>query len=1045
MKLHQTNLYALWPMHLHAILLFSINLMYLLQPTITANAPTNETDPLALIKFKESITHDPHMMLSSWNDSMHFCNWFGITCGRRHQRVTALDLQGYKLQGSISPHISNLTFLRIINLRNNGFYGKIPHEVGHLFRLQEVYLNNNTLEGEVPSILSNCSNARIIDFNWNELNGKIPTELGSLKKLKLLQLGVNNLTGRIPPSFGNLSSIRILSLAGNKLVGNIPYRFGHLKSLAIFTISSNTISGTIPSSLYNISSLQIISVSVNQLNNTLPANIGLTLPNLKLLLFGSNEFSGPIPISLCNASQLQILDLSENNFLGLVPTNLGNLPDLQWLDLSNNYLGRSLDFLKSLTNCSKLDHLDISTNQFGGVLPIPVGNLSTQLTELYFGANEISGTIPATLGNLVNLIGLGMEHNLFTGLIPTIFEKFQKIQALHLNGNRFLGELPTFIGNLTQLFLLNLDENRLEGSIPPSLGNCPNLQSLDISQNNLSGFIPSQLIGLSSLSILLNLSHNSFTGKLPFEVGNLKNINQLDISENNLSGEIPSSIGNCLRLEYLSLQGNSFEGSLPSSIAFLKGLKLLDVSRNNLSGSIPKFLEKLPSLKKLNLSFNDIESEVPTEGVFKNASAISVIGNTKLCGGVPQLMLPPCPVEVMKPTKFLSFKLKIAIIVVVVCFLPFSFILFLHWRKTSKRNSSSLGSTIDLLPNVSYKMLYEATNGFSPSNLVGTGSFGSVYKGFLHPKERLVAVKVLNLQRKGASKSFMAECNVLRNIRHRNLVKILTCCSSMDYSGNQFKALVFEFMTNGSLDIWLHPKIDKEDQSGVLSLLQRLNIAIDVACALDYLHNHSVQPIIHCDLKPSNILLDNDMIAHLSDFGLARLLSTVTDSSQNQTSTIGIKGSIGYAAPEYGMGNNVSTEGDVYSFGVFLLEIFLGKRPTDEMFKDDLNLHSFVRMALPERLVQIVDPALLISEVEEMPAAAVAAREYYNENEIEVDEETQGIVNHNQVEANVYKCLVSVLEIGLACSVESQKERMKMEEVSKELHSIKNSFLGSRI
>ena len=120
----------------------------------------------------------------------------------------------------------------------------------------------------------------------------------------------------------------------------------------------------------------------------------------------------------------------------------------------------------------------------------------------------------------------------------------------------------------------------------------------------------------------------------------------------------------------------------------------------------------------------------------------------------------------------------------------------------------------------------------------------------------------------------------------------------MDYSGNQFKALVFEFMTNGSLDIWLHPKIDREDQSGVLSLLQRLNIAIDIACALDYLHNYYVQPLlIHCDLKPSNILLDNDMIAHLSDFGLARLLSTVTDSSQNQTSTIGIKGSIGYAAP----------------------------------------------------------------------------------------------------------------------------------------------------
>ena len=145
------------------------------------------------------------------------------------------------------------------------------------------------------------------------------------------------------------------------------------------------------------------------------------------------------------------------------------------------------------------------------------------------------------------------------------------------------------------------------------------------------------------------------------------------------------------------------------------------------------------------------------------------------------------------------------------------------------------------------------------------------------------------------------------------------------------------------------------------------------------------------------------------------------------------------------MGSEVSTEGDVYSFGVLLMEMFLGKRPTDEMFKDDLNLHNFVKMALPERLFQIVDPTLLIREVEEIPTATMATREYNNENEIEADEVNQGNFNHCQVEANVYKCLVSVLKIGLACSVESPKERMNMEEVSKELHSIKNAFLGSRI
>ena len=160
-----------------------------------------------------------------------------------------------------------------------------------------------------------------------------------------------------------------------------------------------------------------------------------------------------------------------------------------------------------------------------------------------------------------------------------------------------------------------------------------------------------------------------------------------------------------------------------------------------------------------------------------------------------------------------------------------------------------------------------------------------------------MAVKVLNLQKKGALKSFIAKCNVLRNVRHRNLVKILTCCSSINYNGDEFKALVFEFMTNGSLDMWLHPMVDSENQSKNLSFLQRLAIAMDVASALNYLHNHCEPKIIHCDLKPSNILLDNEMIAHVSDFGLARLLTTTNDSSQKHTSTIGLKGSISYTAP----------------------------------------------------------------------------------------------------------------------------------------------------
>ncbi|XP_030933289.1 putative receptor-like protein kinase At3g47110 isoform X1 [Quercus lobata] len=1030
MTLHQTNSCASCSIYLHVILFLFIILLCL-QPTTAAPAPTNETDRSALLKFKESVPYDPYNILSSWNDSVNFCNWLGITCDGRHQRVTALDLPGYNLRGSLSPYIGNLSFLRSIKLQNNSFYGEIPREVGNLFRLQELRLNNNTLEGEIPSNLSKCSNLRFIHLHVNNFTGKIPMELGSLVKLEELQLLKNKLAGGIPPSLGNLSSLKSFAAEYNNLVGNIPDTIGRLKGLEVFSILMNKLSGMIPFSLYNVSSLQIFSVADNQLNGTLPINIGLNLPNLQVLQFGGNEFSGPIPTSLCNATHLQKIDLGMNNFLGSVPTNLGNLLDLFWLGLNGNYLGKSLHFLTSLKNCSKLVSVDLSKNQFQGVLPNSIANLSTNLTKLYFGVNEISGTIPASLENLVNLIGLGMDYNHFSGTIPTSFGRFQKMQLLALGGNKLSGEIPTFIGNLTQLFRLELQENRFEGTIPPTIVHCLNLQILDVSQNNLNGSIPLELIGPSSLPlILLNLSYNSLTGLLPATVGSQNKINKLDVSNNNLLGEIPISIGNFLMLEHLNLQGNSFIGAIPSSMASLKGLRYLDVSQNNLSGSIPDGFKNLPLLESLNLSFNNFEGEVPTEGVFKNTNAISLIGNAKLCGGIPNLKLPKCPVKVMKPWKSIGFRVAIIItpIVLFICLLS-SFLDNRYWIKKSQRSPfmASSMARINFLykefyqaldpRNVTYKELYRATSGFSSSNLIGSGSFGTVYKGALDGNGTLVAIKVLNLQQKGASKSFTAECNALRNIRHRNLVKILTCCSHMDHCGNEFKALVFEFMTNGSLDVWLHPGLDNENQSRNLSLLQRLNVAIDVATAINYLHNHSVLPIIHCDLKPCNILLDNDMVAHVSDFGLARFRSTIEDSCLKETITTGLKGSIGFVAPEYGMGCDTSTKGDVYSYGIIILEMFLGKRPTDKIFKDGLNLHNYAKMAVaqPERLVQIVDPIL------------------------------RSIVNLRQMDAIVHKCLVPILQLGLACSVQSPKERMNMEKVTRILHSIKNAYLSSRI
>ncbi|CAN1187563.1 Probable LRR receptor-like serine/threonine-protein kinase At3g47570 [Linum perenne] len=341
------------------------------------------------------------------------------------------------------------------------------------------------------------------------------------------------------------------------------------------------------------------------------------------------------------------------------------------------------------------------------------------------------------------------------------------------------------------------------------------------------------------------------------------------------------------------------------------------------------------------------------EGVFKNASIVSVIGNSKLCGGIPEFKLPPCK---KFRNKSLSRKWKIVISTVSsLLFLAFIGVSFFVFR-VKRRGKQAVDSVDDpQLQQLSYQRLYKATDGFSAANQVGVGSFGSVYK-----------VKVFNLQRRGASKSFMAECEALKNIRHKNLVKILTVCSSVDSKGNDFKALIYEL-------------IDEPPKS--LNFLQRVNIVIDIASAMDYLHNNCGTPIVHCDIKPSN---------------------------DPSLSSIGIKGTVGYAPPEYGMGNEVSIQGDVYSYGVLLLEMFTGRRPIDETFREGLSLHNIVKSALSkQQTMNVLDPILL-------------------------NEPLPRLTTHH--------LLSSILEIGVTCSSDTPEDRVSMSEVLSRLTAIRKKL-----
>ncbi|CAN6705398.1 unnamed protein product [Malus baccata var. baccata] len=958
------------------------------------------TDQSALLSLKAHITSDPQNILTAnWSSASNsnICNWVGVSCGAGHHRVTALNLSHMGLVGVIPPHLGNLSFLVELGLKNNSFHGPLPQELSRLRRLKAINFENNSFMGTIPSWVGSFAKLQTIRLYSNGFSGFIPVAIFNLSALETIDLGGNQLSGSIPREIGNLTMVKGIYLDDNKFEGTIPDEISHLPHLEFLQLSINNLSGVIPSKLFNLSMIRMIGLSINQLSGSLPANIGLNAPNLEILCVAiTNLVAGLLP-NFSNASKLRVLDMNRNSFTGFLPSTLCSLKNLEYLSLYSNNLTidastpQAASTLSCLFNLRNLTMLHLADNPLNTLIPASRRNLST-LLDLF--RSNIRGNIPVEIGNLSSLILLHLGNNQLSGAIPTSIQRLQNLQVLYLYDNELQGHIPYELCQLNNLAYLSLAGNRLSGSIPSCLGTLAvALRYLWLGSNLLTSKIPSSLWELKYI-LELNLSSNSLVGPLSEDIGKLKDVLDMDLSNNHFSGNIPGSIGGLQKMINLSLANNYLEGPIPGSFKTLLSLEFLDLSKNNLSGVIPKSLEALLYLKHLNLSFNKLQGEIPTGGHFGNFSDDSFVSNGALCGS-SRLHVPLCKYKTKVEPNWRKAKYIISGVMSVILLAAAALILVL----CRKRNVEVVRETA-LLPQVLWRRvsrleLVRATNGLHESNLLGTGGFGSVYRGTLSDGID-IALKVFNLQLEGAFKSFAKECEMLSNIRHRNLIKIISYCDELD-----FKALVLQLMPNGSLELWLY------SPNRSMTILQRLDIMKDVALALEYLHQGYSIPIVHCDVKPSNILLDDDMVAHVADFGIARLIGS--GDSMTETMTLA---TVGYMAPEFGMEGSVLTSGDVYSFGIVLMETFTKRKPTDEMFVGEMNLKQW-----------IADSLFLNVAIDEVVDADILGTE-----------EDGGFMSRRD-------CLSSVMRLALACTAALPKERINMKDAVVTLNKIKAKYL----
>ncbi|XP_010546603.1 PREDICTED: leucine-rich repeat receptor-like tyrosine-protein kinase PXC3 [Tarenaya hassleriana] len=784
---------------------------------------------------------------------------------------------------------------------------------------------------------ANHSVVEILDLSGLQLRGNV-TVISELRSLKHLDLSNNNFNGPIPSALGNLSELQFLDLSLNRFAGKIPVEFLKLRNLRALNLSNNLLVGEIPDELKVLEKLEEFQVSSNGLNDSIPEWVG-NLRNLKVFTAYENELSGEIPDGLGSVSELELLNLHSNRLEGKIP--------------------------RSMFERGKLQVLVLTQNKLTGELPETVG-ICSGLSSIRIGNNEIVGVIPRTVGNISGLTYFEADSNRLSGEIAAEFSKCSNLTLLNLASNGFSGTFPKELGRLMNLQELILSGNSLYGDIPESILGCRNLNKLDLRNNRLNGTIPSDICNMPRLQFLL-LDQNSIRGEIPREIGNCSKLLELQLGRNYLTGTIPPEVGRMRNLQIaLNLSFNHLHGSLPLELGKLDKLVSLDVSNNLLTGSIPQLFNGMLSLIEVNFSNNLLNGPVPIFVPFQKSPNSSFSGNEGLCGEPLSTSCGyPDGLEHLKYNHKVSYRTILVVIGSAMAVFVSVTVVVLLFMMREKQEKAAKSVDVEENPEDNQPIIV-AGNVFlenmeqeidlgavvkaatKESNKLSTGTFSSIYKAVM-PSGMVISVKKLKSMDRTIThhqNKMIRELERLSKLCHDHLVRPIGFVIYEDVA-----LLLHQHFPNGTLAQILHEPTKKPECQP--DWPARLLVAIGVAEGLAFLHHVA---IIHLDISSSNVFLDAGFKPALGEIEISKLL----DPSRGTASISAVAGSFGYIPPEYAYTMQVTAPGNVYSYGVVLLEILTTRPPVDEEFGEGVDLVKWVHggPARGETPEQILDSRL---------------------------------------------------------------------------------------